>query len=121
MEAAARGRLSKQTVKVVGGEELLLAEAVRRIAREVHRPVVLFPLPVWTQNMFAYLWEAAMKVPLAAKAQVRILAEGVTEAAPWADELPEDLRPKLPFNHETIAAGLPEPGPFTWHDLRFAR
>ena len=120
-EAAVRGRLSRQTVSVVGGEELLLAEAVRRIAAEVHRPVVLFPLPVWTQTMFAYLWEATMKVPLAARAQVRILSEGVTKPAPWADELPEDLRPKLPFSHETISAGLPEPGRFGLHDLLFFR
>lgn len=42
VEAAARGRLSGETVAVTGAEELLLSETVRRVARLVGRRVLVF-------------------------------------------------------------------------------
>jgi hypothetical protein len=60
-----------------------------------------------------------MRVPLVSLAQVRILEEGVTEAAPSADPLPADLAPTTPFSDAVIRAGLPEPGGFGRADLRW--
>ena len=61
-----------------------------------------------------------MRVPLISIAQVRILAEGVVEAAPFADPPPADLAPTTPFSDEVIRAGLPDPGGFGLADLRCA-
>jgi len=59
-----------------------------------------------------------MKVPLVAKAQVRILSEGVTEAVQPVDLLPDDLKPSCKFTEEQIREGLPKPGAFGLSDLR---
>jgi hypothetical protein len=61
-----------------------------------------------------------MKVPLVARAQVRMLAEGVTDAAPPAASVPDDLRRQRMFTAEQIRSALPEPGGFGWHDLRIS-
>lgn len=116
--AALEGRLSRQTVAVRGGETLLLSDAVRRVARVVDRKVVVFPAPVCAHRALGQVTEWTMKVPLVAKAQVRMLAEGVTEAVQPAGELPADLTPRLPFDDDQIRAALPAPGGFTWRDLR---
>jgi hypothetical protein len=55
------------------------------------------------------------------KAQVRMLAEGVTDAAPPAASVPDDLRPRRMFTAEQIRESLPEPGRFGWRDLRISR
>lgn len=119
--AAANGELPYSTVAVVGGEELMLSEVVHRIAGIVGRPVLVVPAPVWTIRVLAQLTEWTMKVPLIAKAQARMLAEGVSEAVPPAAELPESLRPRLPFSTAQIEASLPERGGFGFSDLRMAR
>lgn len=117
--AAALGdRLTNQTVAVHGGETLLLSEAARRVARVLERRLVIVPLPVAFHYALAQFTEWTMKVPLLAKAQARMLSEGVTEAALPAAELPGDLRPRLPFDDAQIRSALPEPGGFTWRDLR---
>ncbi|MDY7528875.1 MULTISPECIES: hypothetical protein [unclassified Cryobacterium] len=59
-----------------------------------------------------------LTVPLLAKAQARMLAEGVTDAALPAAELPDDLRPHLPFNDAQIRDALPDSDGFGWRDLR---
>lgn len=64
--------------------------------------------------------EWVMRVPLISAAQVRILSEGLVEPAGEVQSLPADLRPAAPFSAEMIQAGLPEPGPFTCRDLRWA-
>jgi NADH dehydrogenase len=97
------GRLSGKTVSVLGPETLFLSDAVRRVAQVLGRKVVIFPAPV----AFHY-----------AVAQVRILSEGVTEVAPYADALPADLEPARRFTLEQIREGLPEAGPFGLRDLR---
>ena len=116
------GRLSRRTVAVTGPEELSLADAVRRVARVLGRPALLFPLPVWMHTIAAWGFERIMVTPLLALAQARILAEGVTEALPVAGALPDDLLPTTRFTDEQIRRGVPEPGGFGVQDCRcFAR
>ena len=119
--AAAEGRVAEKTVAVVGAEELLLADAVRRIARVVGRKPLFIALPVWSIRVLAQLTEWLMIVPLIAKAQAQMLAEGVSEPAPWAPELPVELRPSHGFTDESIRAALPAEGRFGWQDLRMSR
>ena len=121
VEAAVRGRLSGETVAVTGAEQLMLSEAVRRVARVVGRRVLVFPVPVWAHYVFAQIFEWTMKVPLLAKSQVQMLAEGVTEAAPPASALPHDLLPRTLFTDEEIRRALPDARGFGWRDLRLAR
>jgi uncharacterized protein YbjT (DUF2867 family) len=116
--ALVEDRLSRQTVAVTGPDELTLGDAVRQIARVLDRPVAIFPLPVWSHQIFARVLEQTMVIPLVARAQVRILAEGVTEPLPFADPLPADLMPTTHFTDEQIRRGLPEPGRFGIRDCR---
>lgn len=74
-------------------------------------------MPVWTIRVLAQLTEWLMVVPLVAKAQARMLAEGVSEPAPAAPEPPAAIRPSRPFDDERIRAALPE-GRFGLRDLR---
>jgi len=113
-------RLSRRTVAVLGPEELTLSEAVRRVARALGRGVLVLPAPLWTHRLLAVGFEATMTVPLVARAQVRMLQEGMTEPAPPCEELPEDLRPRLTFTVEQVRKGLPPPGPFGVRDLRLS-
>ena len=117
--ALVEGRLSNQTVAVMGAEELQLSEAVRRVARVVRRPVFVLPAPLFMHYALAVLFEFVMRVPLVAIAQVRILSEGVTTPLPAASDLPSDLLPRRRFTDEQIRSGLPEPGSFGLRDLRF--
>jgi NADH dehydrogenase len=119
--AAVRGGLERATVAVVGAEELTMTDAVRRVARVVGRRVAVVPAPVWALYVLAQVTELTMRVPLIAKAQVRMLAEGVSE--PWGavDGLPADLVPATAFTDEQIRAALPAPGGFGLHDLRVVR
>ncbi|MGV8883267.1 MAG: NAD(P)H-binding protein [Rhodoglobus sp.] len=119
--AAADGRVAEKTVAVMGAEELLLADAVRRIARVVGRKPLFIALPVWSIRVLAQLTEWLMIVPLIAKAQAQMLAEGVSEPEPWAPELPIELRPSHGFTDESIRAALPEEGRFGWRDLRMSQ
>jgi uncharacterized protein YbjT (DUF2867 family) len=112
------GRLSRQTVAVTGAEELQLSEAVRRVARVSGNKVRMVRAPVWMHYLLAGFWELTMKVPLVARAQVRILAEGVLEPSLPCDPLPNDLVPSRRFTDDQISKGLPAPGSFTFHDLR---
>jgi nucleoside-diphosphate-sugar epimerase len=119
--AAIEGRLPDSTVAVVGGEQLLLSEVVRRIARVLERRVAVVPAPVWAIRMLAQVTEWTMTVPLIAKAQARMLAEGVSDPAPPVDGLPHELRPRLRFSTEQIEAALPAGGGFRFSDLRLSR
>lgn len=119
--AALGDRLPRSTVAVRGGETLLLSKAVRRVAALVGRRVVVVPMPVAFHRLLGALTEATMRVPLVATAQVRMLAEGVTHAAPPTAELPADLRPRQPFDQARISAALPPRGGFRLADLRLGR
>jgi len=112
------GRLSRSTVAITGPEELYLSEAVRRVARVTGNSIGMFREPVWFHLALARFWELTMKVPLVARAQVRILSEGVTEPAGLCNSLPADLLPTRRFTDDQIRGGLPKPGPFTLRDLR---
>ena len=121
MVAAADGRLPRATVAVVGAETLTMTKAVRRVAAVVGRPVVVIPAPVWAVHLLGVATELTMTVPLVAVAQVRMLAEGVSQVWGEVTPLPDDLRPRAAFDRDHIAAALPPRGGFTLRDLRLAR
>jgi uncharacterized protein YbjT (DUF2867 family) len=112
------GRLSRKTIALTGAEELYLSDVARRVAHVLGRKVWIFPAPLWFHYLLALACEFTMKVPLAAKAQIRILSEGVVHPATPCDPLPPDLLPTRRFTPEQIRSGLPAPGPFGLHDLR---
>jgi NADH dehydrogenase len=120
LEAAVIGdpRLARATLAVLGPEQLTLDAAVRRVAAVTGRSSIFVPTPTRVLVGFAWLTEQLMQVPLLAVAQAHILAEGITEPAPFADPLPTDLAPTTPFSPEAIRAGLPEAGGFGLADLR---
>lgn len=112
-------RLKRQTVAVVGPEEIYLREAVRRVAEVLGKQPLMFPFPVWSHRITARLFELTMKVPLVSLAQVQILSEGVVETSSPVVRLPYDLIPTRRFTAEQIRVGLPSPGPFCVADLRW--
>ena len=118
--AALQGRVRERTIAIVGAEELTLSEAVRRIAHVAGITPMIVPAPVWAIRLLAQLTEWTMVVPLVAKAQARMLAEGVSEPAPYAPGPPKDLEPSRRFDDERIRSALPDGG-FGLTDLRFAR
>ena len=111
-------RLKRQTVALLGPEEIYLSEAVRRVAEVVGKRPLLFPLPVSFHYLFAHFFELIMKIPLTSLAQVRILAEGVVTPGSPVEPVPYDLVPRRRFSAEQIRNGLPEPGAFGIRDLR---
>lgn len=116
--ALVEGRLTRQTIAVTGAEVMYLSEAVQRVARVTGKRVRLMRAPIWFHHALALFWELTMKVPLVARAQVRILSEGVVESVLPCDPLPHDLLPKRQFTDEQILKGLPKAGGFTLRDLR---
>lgn len=119
MEAAlVEGRLSGQTLPILGPERMTLEEAVRRVARAIGKVPVIFPMPVFFHYGLARVLEATMTIPLVSLAQVRILTEGFDEPYGCCQSLPEDLQPATRFTEDQIRKGLPEPGPFRLHDLK---
>lgn len=111
-------RLKRQTIALVGPEEIFLSEAVRRVAEVVDKQPLMFPLPVWCHQLMARVFELTMKVPLVSAAQVRILSEGVSEASSPTATVPYDLVPTRRFTPELIRNGLPHPAPFCVGNLR---
>ena len=73
-------RMKRQTVAVLGPEEIYLSEAVRRVAEVVGKQPLMFPL--------------------------RILSEGVSEPGSPVVPLPYDLVPTRRFTTDQIRAGL---------------
>lgn len=117
--ALLEGQLSRRTVAVLGPEEMLLSEAVRRVGRVVGRQPIYIRLPLWAHYGFARVFELVMKTPLVARAQVRILSEGVVAPGPLAEPLPEDLVPRTHFSEKQIERGLPDARSFELRDLRW--
>src|SRR6185369_10949327 len=112
-------RLKRQTIAMLGAEEIYLSEAVRRVAEVVDKQPIMFPLPIWLHRFMAHVFEVTMKVPLASVAQIKILSEGVVEPASPVVPVPYDLIPTRRFTAEQIRNGLPEPKPFCVGDLRW--
>ena len=111
-------RLKRQTIALVGPEEIFLSEAVRRVAEVVNKQPLMFPLPVWCHQLLARVFELTMTVPLVSQAQVRILSEGVSEPSSPCTAVPYDLVPTRRFTPEQIRNGLPHPAPFCVGNLR---
>lgn len=111
-------RLSRQTVAVVGPEEISLTEAVTRVAKAVGKVPPMFRLPIIMHKAVAIVFELTMKIPLLSLAQLRILSEGIVQALPFAEPLPEDLKPKKPFSQDQIKKGLPPAKGFGLKDCR---
>jgi NADH dehydrogenase len=116
--ALTEDRLPRQTIAVVGPEEMTLAEAVRRVANVVGKRPLTFRMPVWFHRAFAWICERVMRVPLVSTAQVRMLAEGLTDPLPATPFVSGDLAPRTMFTDEQIRAGLPVGKPFGAGDLR---
>lgn len=112
-------RLKRQTIALLGPEEIYLSEAVRRVAEVVGKQPLMFPLPICVHRVMATLLELTMKIPLISVAQVRILTEGVVEPASPVSPVPYDLMPTRRFTPEQIRNGLPHPAPFCVGDLRW--
>ena len=101
--------LSRQTVAVIGPEEFPFSTAARRISRAMGKPFLLvLPFPVIFQRLLAWFSERFMPKPLITKAQVQMLADGISKPLPDSQMLPEDLTPKTLFNEEQIQKGLPQ-------------
>ena len=111
-------RMKRQTVAVLGPEEIYLSEAVRRVGEVVGKQPLMIPLPVVCHLSMASFFEWTMRIPLTSLAQVRILSEGIVEPGSPVVPLPYDLVPTRRFTTEQIRSGLPEPGPFCIGDLR---
>ena len=109
--------MRNQTVTVLGAEQLLLTDVVRRTAKVLNRHVTIFPLPVVVHYTLAHLFEATMRVPLVAVAQVKMLADGVDHGHRLSVELPPHLQPQQPFTPELIRAGISPEGRFGLKDL----
>ncbi|HYZ92133.1 MAG TPA: NAD(P)H-binding protein [Actinomycetota bacterium] len=114
------GELVDRSVAVVGPEEMPLAETGRRIGRAMGVRTFVVPAPIWLLRILAWLAERAMKVPMIAIAQVRLLLDGV-EPGPFAEPLPESLVPRTRLTEDVIRAGLPDRTRFGWRDLRVSR
>lgn len=122
LEAAlVEGRLPQKTVAVLGPERMTLKEAVSRVAAEVGCHPKMVRLPIGFHYLLGWAGELLMVEPLASRAQVRILSEGLIAPLPAAERLPEDLAPKTLFQSAQIAAGLPPLEPFGCSDLRLGR
>jgi NADH dehydrogenase len=100
--------LAGKTVAAVGPEEITVREAARRVAGVLRRRPIFIRLPVFLHAAIARVLEAVMEAPIASRAQVRMLGEGLAE--PWGavDELPPELAPRTRFTDESIRRGLPE-------------
>jgi NADH dehydrogenase len=116
MASIDEGELSRMTVPITGPEEMVLGEAVGRIARLAGKRRLTFPVPVWLHYAMAWFFERTMTVPLAAKAQVRILSESLAEPTLAPDKLPSHLLPQTMFSDEQIRNGLPVPKRFGMKD-----
>ncbi len=113
-----QGRLSCQTVAAVGPQQMLLSDAVRQVGRLIGKRVFIFPFPIFAHKILAWGFEHAMSVPLISSAQVFMLSEGITQVAPFGNELPADLLPQTLFEDAWIAARLPAAKGFGLEDLR---
>lgn len=112
-------RMKRQTIALLGPEEIYLSEVVRRVAEVVGKQPLMIRLPIFCHQLMANFFEWTMRVPLVSLAQVRILAEGIVEPGSPVVPLPYDLVPTRRFTSEQIRSGLPDPKPFCVGDLRW--
>lgn len=102
-------RFARQTVAVLGPEEIRFSQAARRIAKAMGKSSLLvLPLPVFFHRILAFFSERFMPKPLITKSQVQMLADGISEPTLESIPLPDDLQPKIRFSEEQIRKGLPK-------------
>ncbi len=111
--AVINGAFSRHTLAVLGPERLTLREVMCRVASVVGRHPLMFPMPIWFHVLFAWCLERCMVVPMISLAQVRMMTEGIAEASPACELVPEPWAPAARFTTEQVRKGLPQPGPFT--------
>jgi uncharacterized protein YbjT (DUF2867 family)/ligand-binding SRPBCC domain-containing protein len=115
LEAGLSGCLPGATVGLVGPTEIGFDDAARLVAKVVGSRARFVRAPLGFHRILARVAETSMTVPLISGAQVRMLAEEMTEPVLAPDPLPSGLLPTIPFDEESIRAGLPS------GDLRFHR
>jgi uncharacterized protein YbjT (DUF2867 family) len=101
-------RFARQTMAVTGPEEFPFSQAAKRIAAAMGKSILVIPLPVFFHRMLAFFSERFMPKPLITKAQVQMLADGISEAPSESIPLPEEFAPQTRFTQEEIKRGLPE-------------
>lgn len=106
--AVVDGRLSRKTVALLGPSEMSFDEVARRVARVLGKRRLFLSAPLAFHYLLARISEATMSVPLVARAQVRILQEGLVEPACAPDALPGDLAPRVELDEHSIRRGLPD-------------
>jgi uncharacterized protein YbjT (DUF2867 family)/predicted DCC family thiol-disulfide oxidoreductase YuxK len=117
MATLVEGRLTNQTVGIVGPTEIGFDDAARLVSEVIGKRRLFVRMPLAFHYALARVAERSMTVPLIATAQVQILREEVIEPLRVSDTLPADLSPSTPFDEGAIRAGLPDPGPFGLSDL----
>ena len=70
--------------------------------------LLVIPFPVVFQRMLASFSERFMPKPLITKAQVQMLADGISTPTLESVPLPKELAPKTYFTKEQIQKGLPK-------------
>ena len=101
-------QFARQTIAVLGPEEFPFSQAARRISKAMEKPFLLvLPFPVFFHRILASFSERFMPKPLITKAQVQMLADGISEPTLESRLPPEDLQPKTLFTGEQIRKGLP--------------
>ena len=110
VKALTAAALSRKTVAVVGPEELKLSDAVKRVGKVIGKPVLIVPTPAFAQYALAWSMEQTMRYPIVTVAQIRMLAEGMSEATGNLDPLPIELQPKTYFTEAQISLALKQIG-----------
>lgn len=113
------GRLSGNTVGLVGPTEIGFDDAARLVAKVIGKRRTFVRAPLAFHYALAAVSEHLMTVPLISTAQVRMLKEEVVEPLRAPDFVPDDLVPSTPFDEVSIRAGLPHAGPFSLNDFRW--
>lgn len=99
-------RLSRQTVAVLGPEEMTLSKAVGRVAKAKRKLALQLPLPALSHYMLASMFEKVSSDPLVSVAQIRMLSESMNKPLKNCDDLPEDMQPKTYLTEELIRTAL---------------
>ena len=91
-------RLKEKTVPVVGPDQTLtLNQMVKLLGRSRGVDPKVIPLPIFCHRLLAFASERMFSNPLVTSAQIQMLSEGMAQASPPFDPLPEDLAPATPF------------------------
>lgn len=101
-------RFARQTVAVMGPEEFPFSQAAKRIAAAMGKSILVLSLPVFFHRMLAWFSERFMPKPLITRAQVQMLADGISKRTPESTSLPQEFAPQTRFTEEKIKKGLPE-------------